>query len=191
MRWGFEHMQADDGGSIYLRLSTRSVEQLSRSLTDEEAEGVLAGAYWLRKPAPSSSLAIAYTGAVAPEVMAAVSQLCERYPGLGVLAVTSPDRLYRDWLSASRSGPGSGALSHIDRLMRSLAPDAGLVTVLDGHPLTLSWLAQVQSNPVQPLGVSGFGQCGDVSALYALHGIDTAAIVAAAHHAANRRRRNR
>jgi pyruvate dehydrogenase E1 component len=185
MRWGFEHMQAEDGGSVYLRLSTRPIDQLPRTLNEAEGRDVTAGAYWLREPAPSSALAIAYAGAVAPDVLSAVNQLTDRYPGLGVLAITSPDRLYHDWLSATQS---VSAVSHIENLLQKLPPDAGMVTVLDGHPLTLSWLAQVQCNPVLPLGVSSFGQCGDVVSLYSHHRIDAYAIVEAAHRAANRRR---
>ena len=37
MRWGFEHMQAaaGEGGSVYLRLSTRSIDQVQRIMTPD------------------------------------------------------------------------------------------------------------------------------------------------------------
>jgi pyruvate dehydrogenase E1 component len=185
MRWSFEHMQAEDGGSVYLRLSTRAVEQLPRTLTPEQEDGIVSGAYWLRKPEGSTPLAIAYTGAVAPDVMAAVAELGERYRGVGVLAVTSPDRLYSDWQSArQQSASGDPAVSHIETLLTDLSADAGIVTIVDGHPLTLSWLGSIQRNPVHPLGVTRFGESGDIPDLYAKHRLDCDAIIEAARAAA-------
>src|SRR5258708_34386447 len=69
MAWGFEHMQRDggEGGSVYLRLSTRSLEQPQRIMTPELQNGITDGAYWLRKPGPNAEAVIAYTGAVAAE----------------------------------------------------------------------------------------------------------------------------
>ena len=182
MHWAFEYMQAEDGGAVYLRLSSRAIGQLPRTLSQPQIEDVLAGAYWLRAPQGSTPLAIAYCGAVAPEVMAAILHLLERYPNLGVLAVTSPDRLYTDWRAARLAG--RRGVSHVERLLEHLSADAGLVTVLDGHPLTLSWLAGVQGNPVEPLGVTGFGQSGDIPDLYRINGLDALSIIAAANRAA-------
>ena len=42
MRWAFEHMQAEDGGSVYLRLTTRAIEQVERT-DDEWQEDALKG----------------------------------------------------------------------------------------------------------------------------------------------------
>jgi pyruvate dehydrogenase E1 component len=185
MRWGFAHMQATDGGSVYLRLSTRSIEQLPRELSDLQVQDAIAGAYWLREPEGSTPLAIAYVGAIAPEVMTSVMGLMEVYPGLGVMAVTSPDRLFNDWrATTAERTPQSQRLSHVETLLSKLAPDAGIVTVLDGHPLTLGWLGSVQRNPVEALGVARFGESADLPDLYRKHGIDSEAIIAAAHRAA-------
>ncbi|KAJ8137657.1 hypothetical protein OY671_009130, partial [Metschnikowia pulcherrima] len=66
MRWGFDHMQRDDdGGSVYSRLSTRTLDQPQRTMTPELASDIAAGAYWSRKPGPNAESVIAYTGAVA------------------------------------------------------------------------------------------------------------------------------
>jgi len=54
-----------------------------------------------------------------------------------------------------------------------------LVTVMDGHPATLSWLGGVDGRKVIPLGVDRFGQCGDLIDLYAEYGLDAASIVKA------------
>jgi len=107
--------------------------------------------------------------------MDAASQLAEDIPGLGVLAVTSPSRLYSDWREAQLSG----VPSHLDRLLSTMAPDAPLVAVLDGHPATLSWLGST-GRRVYPLGVDKFGQSGDIPDLFRVHGIDADAIVDAA-----------
>ncbi len=178
LRWGFEHMQAEDGGSVYLRLSTRGIDQPERELDDAMAADILAGAYWQHAPAAGADLALVYSGAVAPEVLTAAEEMAEDMPGLGILAVPSVDRLYHDWQGRLRGtnghGPGS---SHIEKLLAPLAPNAALVTVQDGHPAALSWIGAATGRRVYPLGITGFGQSGDILDVYAHYGIDTAAIV--------------
>ena len=77
----------------------------------------------------------------------------------------------------------SGANSEIERLLRDLAPSASLITVIDGHPATLSWLGAVAGHRIYPLGVEQFGQSGDINDLYRHYGIDTDAILDAAARA--------
>jgi pyruvate dehydrogenase E1 component len=89
-----------------------------------------------------------------------------------LLAVTSPDRLYEDWRL-------NGGGSHLARMLSGLDRDARLVTVCDGHPMTLSWIGAATRQSVRPLGVDRFGQCGDVKDLYRVYGIDADAIEAA------------
>ena len=182
MRWGFTHMQEPDGGSVYLRLSTRPIEQLTREMSDQMAADILAGGYWLVEPAPDTEIAIACSGAVTPEALAAVEALREDIPGVGLLAVTSADRLMADWHGARRqrrAGHNPG-VSHVETLLSRLPAHAGLITVLDGHPATLSWMAGVGRHKTQSLGVETFGQSADLLDLYRVAGIDTDAIVDAA-----------
>lgn len=175
MGWAFEHMQAEAGGSVYLRLSTRMIDQPQRQGNISAlASDVIEGAYWLREPSPGAELAIAYTGALAPEALAAYEQVLEDVPGAGLLAVTSADRLYTDWQNSS---PQQG---HAERLLSALAPDAALVTVLDGHPATLAWLGSVANHYIVPLGIDRFGQSGDLPDLYREYGVDSDAILDAA-----------
>jgi pyruvate dehydrogenase E1 component len=174
MEWGFARMQADDGGSIYLRLSTRQLDQPARSLDTDLRVGIIDGAYWLKPPAPGAELAIAYMGAVAEEAIAAHAAVLEDIPGAGLLAVTSADRLHADWLAARQAGR---RMSSIERLLAPLAPGAGLVTILDGHPATLSWLGAVAGQRIEPLGVDHFGQSGDLPDLYSTYGLDAGAIL--------------
>src|SRR5262249_33783846 len=100
MRWGFEHLQAPDGGSLYLRLSTRPPEQPQRTLDAAQAQEILEGAYWQVRPGAGAPLALAYVGAVAPEALEAFEALREDVPDAGLLAITSPDLLHRGWCDA-------------------------------------------------------------------------------------------
>src|SRR3954454_15549914 len=124
LRWAVDEIQRDDGQSVYFRLSTRPVEQPERDIDPALAEAIVAGAYWLREPAPGSELAIAYCGAIAPEALAAHEALREDVPGSGLLAITSPDRLHEEWRAALARGERSQA----ERLLSQLRPGAALVT---------------------------------------------------------------
>ena len=181
LRWSFAHLQEDDGGSVYLRLTTRAIRQVERTDRGWERDA-LAGGYWLKPPGPAAEAAIAFTGALAPEALAAWESLVEDIPGLGLLCVTSPDLLHRGWSArqAGRWNGGGGAASHVETLLGALSPRAGLVTVLDGAPSTLSWLGAVRGNRVSPLGVDRFGQTGDLPDLYRAYRLDADAIVEAA-----------
>jgi pyruvate dehydrogenase E1 component len=166
---------------VYLRLSTRSIAQVSRADEAWEADA-LRGGYWLRRPAPGAEMAIVFTGAIAPEAMAAWETLAEDLPGLGLLNVTSPDLLHRGW-SQRRAARWTGkrpAASHIETLLGALAPQAGLITVIDGSPSALSWLGAVRGMRVSPLGVDRFGQTGDLPDLYRTYRLDSDAIIDAA-----------
>jgi len=185
MRWGFRHMQgeAGEGGSVYLRLSTRTIEQPTRIMTPDMQTAITEGAYWLRKPGPNCDLVIAYAGAVAPEAIEAVGLIGESRRDLGLLAITSADRLHAGWTEARQSRRdrrGLQHLSHIERLLTPLPRDCGIVTVIDGHPATLGWLGSVGGHRLEALGVERFGQTGTIDELYRHHGIDANAIIDAA-----------
>jgi pyruvate dehydrogenase E1 component len=181
MRWAFEHMQKPDGSSVYLRLSTRSIAQVARADGDWEADA-LRGGYWLHRPVEGAEAAIAFTGAIAPEALAAYAMLVEDIPGLGLLNITSPDLLHRGWLArrAARSAGAGAEPCHIETLLAPLAPGAGLVTVIDGSPGALSWIGGVKGMRTSPLGVDRFGQTGDLPDLYRTYRLDAEAIVDAA-----------
>ena len=54
------------------------------------------------------------------------------------------------------------------------------MTVLDGHPHALAFLATVQGVPSTALGVSRFGQAGSLEDVYRYHEIDADSIIRAA-----------
>jgi pyruvate dehydrogenase E1 component len=196
MAWAFDYMQRPgdtatpdlvdanwlrdrDGGSVYLRLSTRPLAQPRREMTRALHEAVIAGGYWLKPPAPEAELAVVYTGAVAPEAIEAHARILDDVPGAGLLAVTSADRLNAGWHAAERARQEGQpqARAAVERLLGPLAADAGLVTVVDGHPAALSWLGGVFGHRIQALGVEHFGQSGDLPDLYRRYRIDADAIV--------------
>ena len=175
-------LRDETGGSVYLRLSTRPIEQISRTMTPTLRQAIVDGAYWLREPGPNCQVVVAYTGAVAPEAIQAIGLMAEDRRDVGLLAVTSADRLNAGWTAACRARERGRvhARSHIERLMAGLPPHCGIVSVLDGHPATLAWLGAVYGHKVRPLGVEHFGQTGSIPDLYRHYGIDANAIIAAA-----------
>ncbi|MGY6536978.1 MAG: transketolase [Pararhodobacter sp.] len=193
MDWAFAYMQRDGGaaegadwareaggGSVYLRLSTKPLEQPRRPLAAIR-QGVVDGGYWLREPGPNAEVVIAYQGVVAPEAIAAALHVAQGRRDVGVLAVTSADRLNAGWQAAQRARMrGEGAEAHVEGLLAGLPRHCLIVTVIDGHPATLSWLGAVHGHRVAALGVEHFGQTGTVADLYRHFGIDRQAIIAAA-----------
>lgn len=193
MEWSFGYMQRDGedgpdertwlrdetGGSVYLRLTTKPIEQPGKRVDEDFRQGAIDGAYWLRKPGPNCDVVIAYQGAVAPEAVKAAGMIGEGRRDVGVLAVTSADRLNAGWSAAqrARSRGNEQAQSHAERLMKGLPAHCKIVTVIDGHPATLAWLGSVWGHQTVPLGVEHFGQTGTIGDLYRHHGIDAAAIV--------------
>ncbi|AWJ93642.1 transketolase (plasmid) [Azospirillum baldaniorum] len=196
MRWAFDYMQREGegepdernwlrdetGGSVYLRLSSRVLEQPVRTMDAELENGIVQGAYWLRRPGPNAQVVVAYSGVVAPEAIEAVGMLGEDRRDVGLLAVTSADRLHAGWSAAQRARERGKphARSHVERLLEGVPSHCALVTVQDGHPAGLGWLGSVHGHRTRALGVEHFGQTGTIADLYRHHGIDAQAIVRAA-----------
>jgi pyruvate dehydrogenase E1 component len=118
----------------------------------------------------------------APEAIEAVGLMAEDRRDVGLLAVTSADRLYAGWTAAQRAREQGyvQARSHVERLLAGVPSHCGLVTVLDGHPATLAWLGSVHGHRTRALGVDTFGQTGTIGDLYRHFGMDGQGIVAAA-----------
>ncbi|MGH2948514.1 MAG: 1-deoxy-D-xylulose-5-phosphate synthase N-terminal domain-containing protein [Solirubrobacteraceae bacterium] len=153
------------GSSAYFRLSTRPIDQALAGKADREH--VLAGGYRLRK---GSGVTIAVMGALVPEALEAAGELDAE-----VVCVTSADLLFR--ALQARSGLGEGDPAILDELFPHSQP---IVSLLDGHPHTLSFLGAVRGVPIACLGVQRFGQSGDIGELYEHHQIDAEAVIGAA-----------
>src|SRR5258705_12620737 len=136
----------------------------------------------MRKPGRNAQVVVAYAGAVAPEAIQAVGLMAEDRRDVGLLAVTSADRLNAGWTAAQRARERGlvHARSHIEKLLADVPSHCGIITVLDGHPATLAWLGAVHGHRVRPLGVEHFGQTGSIADLYRHYRLDAHAIVAAA-----------
>ena len=179
MEMAFRLIDDPEGESTYLRLSTRSIRQIARE-NNSWREDALQGAYWLREPGEGAEAAIVGMGAVMPEAIAAWEELREDVPGLGLLSVTSPDMLHRGWTAAQAGRwAGKSKASHAERLLSRLGRNAGVVTIADAAPASLSWLGGVRGQRVAPLGVDRFGQTGNLADLYAAYRLDGAAITEA------------
>ena len=170
LEWTFLHalsrLGRADGEAAYFRLSTRPIDQSLQSGTREE---VLSGGYRLR-PADDPAVVIAVMGALVPEAVEAADILREEADAEAeVVCITSADLLYRSF--QARSGLGEGDPATLERLFPHSAP---VVTLLDGHPHTLSFLGDAC------LGVQRFGQSGDLAELYEHHAIDAESVVGAA-----------
>jgi pyruvate dehydrogenase E1 component len=174
------------GSSAYFRLSSRPVDQELAAVPEngaareERRRHALAGGYVLSRSASGRrDVALACVGAVVPETLRAAATLRdEAGVAAEVVCLTSPDLVYRA-LRASQ-GLGEGDSWILDALFPSAAAAAPLVTVQDGHPHALSFLAAVRGVPVAGLGVDDFGQSGTLDELYRHHGIDPETIVGAA-----------
>jgi pyruvate dehydrogenase E1 component len=175
--WSFLHALAQlgrpDGSSAYFRLSTRPIDQALAAVPDDPAgrqerrRDVLAGGYRLRE---GDRVTIVAVGAVVPEALQAADELDAE-----LICLTSPDLVFR--ALQARAGLQEADHAILERLFPSLRP---LVTVIDAHPHTLAFLAGVYGAPIACLGVSQFGQSGDISDLYRHHGVDAETIVGAA-----------
>jgi pyruvate dehydrogenase E1 component len=121
-------------------------------------------------------------GAIAPEAVEAWTGLSNDRADLGLLAITSPGLLHRDWSHAlaERAAGRAAPEPQVERLLRPLGRGGRLITVLDGSPPALSWLGGVLGQRVHALGVDRFGQTGDLPDLYREYGIDADSIFRAA-----------
>ena len=176
MSYGFDYLQMENGGSVYLRLSTRSIEQPHRHIDESLKTNILKGGYWLKKPGPNPQLVIVYQGVIANEVIEAASILGERFKDIGVLSITSSDNLFHDWKNKSSNLHTHKEQSHIEVLLDYISKDTKLITVIDGHPMTLSWIGSVYGHKTITLGVDRFGQTGNIKELFSEFGIDSSSI---------------
>jgi len=171
-----------DGSSSYLRLSSRMIDQSLASVPTDPAarerrrRHAVSGAYALRR-ATHPDVTLVGMGALMPEVIAAADRLEQLGVMADVICVTSADRLYR--AVRARSGHGDGDPAILEQVFPADRA-VPMVTVLDGHPHTLAFLATIRGVRSVNLGVVDFGQTGTLQELYDLHEIGPAAQIAAA-----------
>ncbi|MFH8371450.1 transketolase-like TK C-terminal-containing protein [Streptomyces sp. NPDC018031] len=171
-----------DGGSAYLRLSTRPVDQALAAVPADPAgrerrrRQVVAGAYALRRR-EGAKVTIAAMGAMMTEALTAADRLEQAGTPADVVCVTSPGLLHQ--ALRARHGQEAGNSWILDHAFPA-SRATPLVTVVDGHPHTLAFLATVNQVPSRTLGVTRFGQSGSLEDVYRYHEIDADSIVRAA-----------
>ena len=172
------------GTSSYFRLSTRPIDPALAGLPGDEfllerrRQHVVAGGYRLTTHDPATEqVTLVGVGAIMPEVIAAAARLVEQHITAGVVCLTSPDLVFR---SLNGRGTINEATGDIASILFPFEHAAPIVSVMDGHPHTLSFLAGIRGDRIRCLGVTEFGQSSDLTDAYEIHGIDTGSIVDAA-----------
>ncbi|SNQ48003.1 Pyruvate dehydrogenase complex, dehydrogenase (E1) component (fragment) [Frankia canadensis] len=153
---GLDRLARLDGASSLVRLSARPVDQrLAELPADPDARRrrralVLAGGYRLHEGGPDAVITLVGVGPVLPEVQLAAARL---RAGLGrevsVVCLTSPNAVFH--ALQARRGLAEGS----DALLAELFPAerrTPIVTVVDGDPRALSFLAGVHGDPISTLG---------------------------------------
>jgi pyruvate dehydrogenase E1 component len=194
LEWTFLHAASQvgvpGGTSAYFRLSTRPLDPELANVPHEPAllerrrRQAIAGGYRLSDhPATEDDVTLVGVGALMPEVIEAARVLTEHRVTAGVVCLTSPDLVFRSFQHSGHRDVARNGTVDVGAIVEELFPHhapAPLVTVQDGHPHTLAFLAGVRGDRIRCLGVTDFGQSSDLADAYALHGIDAAAIIDAA-----------
>lgn len=172
-------MGVPGGKSAYLRLSTKPVDQTLAAVPEDPAvrerrrRQVIAGGYRLRS-AETPAATVVTMGAMVPETLLAVERLEAQGIDADVVCVTSPGLLFE--ALQARHGLEKAETWILDQILPAERAKP-MVTILDGHPHTLSFLAGVNQVKSRNLGMSKFGQSGDMDSVYRYQGIDADSIV--------------
>jgi len=178
---GLERLGTPDGDSMYLRLSTRPIDQapfenvLAVRGADALRADVLAGGYRLHEPTDKTQptdLIIAATGSVVPEALAAAKLLELEGINAVVIDICSPDRIYRGWRNAQQNATRHGVttkdVGHLGMLLHESERRLPILTVQDAASHSLAWLGSVYGARTVPVGVDEFGQSGTIAELYGI-----------------------
>lgn len=184
------------GESYLLRLSTKPVDQ---SLFPEHSEqlhtDVISGCYRLRHASPGSDavLNLFAVGALVEEAIGAIDPLEREGIGVNLFVVTSPDLLHRRLMQASgaeQAGDDAGQWDPTG-LLNDAETGMPVLSVIDGHPHSMSFLGAALDCPSSVLGVTTYGQSGSRVDLYRHFGLDSQGIYEAGLGLVDRSRRRR
>ena len=178
LRYTFSFMQQENGSSVYVRLSTRNITQISRDLTPSLESDILSGGYWLDGDGINSEVIIVFSGVIAPEVIEAAEKMQDDEINISILSVTSNDRLYKNWKQSHKDkSQGINNKSRIEKLFENTCDESVIITINDGHSSTLGWIGGAVGKKIISLGVDEFGQSGNLKDLYKYYSLDSDAIV--------------
>lgn len=190
---GIRQLSEPAGDSLYLRLSTRPIDQtpldraIERGGLDRVSRDALAGGYRLREPTTGTDagVLIAATGPVMPEVLEAADELEEEGVATTVLDITSQDRLFHQWRRSMTRRGATPTRFHLDRIIGPGERSLPILTIQDASSHSLSWLGSVFGQRVIPIGVDRFGESGTIEELYESFGLLAGQIVNTGIAAAN------
>ena len=178
LRYTFSYMQEENGSSVYIRLSTRNIDQINRKLTSSLEKDILSGGYWLEESKNKSDLILVFSGVMAPEVLVAAETMKEDEINISILSVTSNDRLYKNWKQSHKEKSlGINNKSRIEKIFENTSKESVIITINDAHSSTLTWIGGAVGRKVISLGVDEFGQSGNLKDLYNYYALDQEAIV--------------
>lgn len=190
---GISQMSNPESTSLYMRMSTRPIDQAPFDKASERIgaerlrRDVLAGGYRLREPGQGESLILAASGPVMPEVLAAADLLEDEGAAVTVVDITSLNRLYQGWQSelteAIRTSTAPTGPGHIEQLIHPDERSAPIVTIHDAASHSMAWIGSVYGQRTVPIGVDRFGESGTIQELYEAfgflpHQVATAGLVA-------------
>ena len=171
--WALNQMQdREQGRPSYFRLTTNPLDQPKLDFSDAWSEQVIAGGYWLRDYRAEPGYAqrdrfnLVATGVMVDQALRASDALREDGVYANVINLTSPGRLFKDWSGWQRARLKGAAPPPY--LFSLFPPESRLpmVSVIDGHPLALDWMGGALGAPHISLGVTQFGESGDIASLY-------------------------
>ncbi len=172
--WALNDIQSKEGRSIYFRLSTKKLIQPKRELDNILKDDIIKGGYWFNSSTKNLDLLIICTGVIVGEVINCLDTLQEEGLKIGVFIATSPDKLHRDWIKSTKT---KNYTSHLELKLVNVNRETPVITIIDGHSSALSWIGSVKGQKVIPMGVSNFGQSGDLKEAYELNEIDLNSII--------------
>ena len=171
--WALKYIQKKEGSSIYFRLSTKKLIQPERKLSQKNKQNIIKGCYWLYKPKTSQPIILICTGVMIGEVEKFKEEITEEEIDIGILIATSPDKLYSDWINSKNNNTSS----HIEKILELYTKNTALITIIDAHSSSLAWIGSVLGHRVYPMGLSKFGQSGELDEIYENTNIDFKSII--------------
>ena len=187
---GLARLSDPDGHSLYLRLTTRPIDQapfaaaIERLGRDGLRRDVLAGGYRLAEPETPADVLLVAAGAVMPEALAAVADLAQEGVAATLIDATSIDRLFTGWRTTQRQAVSTGRRAsgdfHLASLIRPDERHVPLVTIHDASSHAMAWVGSVFGQRTVPVGVDSFGQSGTIDELYGQVGLLAGQLVNAA-----------
>ncbi len=172
--WALNFIQNKEGSSIYFRLSTKKLLQPNRKIDKLLQKDLINGCYWLKEPKSLNSIIIICTGVMIAEVEKSLEEIYHDEIDIGLLIAISPDKLYKDWEKSKYSGN----ISQIENKLKPFSnKTTGIITIIDGHSSSLSWIGGVLGHKIFPMGVNKFGKSGDLEEVYKYTNIDFKSII--------------